>query len=34
MDEVLQIALAKEATVEPPKPRRQPKEEDAQDEGE
>jgi len=32
MDEVLQIALAKEATVEPPKPRKQPKEEE-QDEG-
>jgi ATP-dependent Lon protease len=31
MDEVLQIALAKESTVEPPKPRKQPKEEDAQD---
>jgi ATP-dependent Lon protease len=27
MDEVLQIALAKEATVEPPRPKRQPKEE-------
>ena len=34
MDEVLQIALAREATVEPPKPRKPPKEEDAQDEGE
>lgn len=27
MDEVLQIALAKESTVEPPRPKRQPKEE-------
>ena len=34
MDEVLQIALAKEATVEKPKPRKLPKDEDAQDEGE
>jgi len=34
MDEVLQIALAKEATVERPKPRKQPKDEDAQDDGE
>jgi len=30
----LQIALAKEATVERPKPRKQPKDEDTQDEGE
>ena len=34
MDEVLQIALAKEATVERPKPRKQPKDEDTQDDGE
>lgn len=34
MDEVLQIALAKEATVEPPKPRKPPKDEEAQDDGE
>jgi ATP-dependent Lon protease len=34
MDEVLQIALAKEATVEPPKPRKQPKDEEIQDDGE
>src|SRR6188474_1438176 len=34
MDEVLQIALAKEATVEPPKPRKQPKDEEAVDDGE
>jgi ATP-dependent Lon protease len=33
MDEVLQIALSSKAVIEPPRPRRQPKE-DLQDEGE
>jgi ATP-dependent Lon protease len=33
MDEVLQVALSKEIAMEPPKPRRQPKE-DTQEEGE
>jgi len=33
MDEVLQIALASRAVMEPPRPRRQPKE-DGQDDGE
>jgi hypothetical protein len=33
MDEVLQIALSSKAIIEPPRPRKQPKEEE-QDEGE
>ena len=33
MDEVIQIALASRAVIEPPRPRRQPKE-DGQDESE